>query len=88
VERTGHAQQSADAGQAGESDGAHKPEEAPITRIRTPQFDNDCRANWPQTPHAYRFSGGTFYSRNPVIRGAGCSKRDMGGTWTSACCAQ
>jgi len=55
-------------------------------RSRTPQHDGDCKRNWPGTPAAYRWEGGTFHSRNPVIAAAGCVKRDMGRTWTSACC--
>ena len=61
---------------------------AQIGRARTPQHDGDCKSHWPKTPAAYRFSGGTFWSRNPVIASAGCTKRDMGESWTSACCAQ
>ena len=37
-------------------------------------------------PAAYRWDGGTFHSRNAPIAAAGCQKRDMGRTWTSACC--
>jgi hypothetical protein len=59
-----------------------------ITRSRTPQHDGDCRSHWPKTPAAYRFVGGNFWSRNPAIAGAGCTKRDMGESWTSACCAE
>jgi formylglycine-generating enzyme required for sulfatase activity len=57
-------------------------------RTRTPANDGDCQRNWPDTPFAYRWDGGTFHSRNPVIAAAGCVKRDMGRTWTSACCRQ
>jgi len=59
---------------------------AKYARSRTPQHDGDCKRNWPGTPAAYRWDGGTFHSRNPVIASAGCVKRDMGRTWTSACC--
>lgn len=62
------------------------PEDTPITKVRTPQFDDDCKAHWPKTPAAYRFSGSTFHKRNGPILAGGCSKRDMGQTWTSACC--
>jgi formylglycine-generating enzyme required for sulfatase activity len=57
-----------------------------FTRTRTPQHDPDCRKNWPETPASYRWDGGTFHSRNPIIASAGCVKRDMGRDWTSACC--
>ncbi len=59
-----------------------------ITRSRTPQYDGDCKAHWPKTPAAYRFQGGDFWARNPPIAAAGCTKRDMGDSWTSACCAE
>ncbi len=55
-------------------------------RTRTPGNDADCQRNWPNTPIAYRWDGGTFHSRNKPIASAGCQKRDMGRTWTSACC--
>jgi hypothetical protein len=55
-------------------------------RTRTPQHDPGCQRNWPSTPAAYRWDGGTFHSRNGPIAAAGCNKRDMGRTWTSACC--
>jgi hypothetical protein len=57
-----------------------------FVRSRTPQHDGDCQRNWPATPAAYRWEGGTFHSRNGPIAAAGCQKRDMGRTWTSACC--
>ncbi|MDI1444414.1 SUMF1/EgtB/PvdO family nonheme iron enzyme [Polyangium sp. 6x1] len=62
-------------------------EPAPVRRTRTPRFDDDCKAHYAGRPAAYRYEGGTFYSRNPVIAGDGCTKRDMGETWTSACCS-
>jgi hypothetical protein len=60
----------------------------PITQTRTPQFDPDCHANWPKKPNAYKFSGATFHARNRPLEAAGCTRRDMGLTWTSACCPQ
>lgn len=61
--------------------------ERPITRARTPSFDDDCRRHWPATPFAYRFDGGlNFPARAPIVKAAGCVTRDMGRTWTSACC--
>ncbi|WP_170319741.1 SUMF1/EgtB/PvdO family nonheme iron enzyme [Polyangium spumosum] len=60
---------------------------APVHRTRTPRFDDDCKAHYAGHPAAYRYEGGTFYSRNPVIAGDGCTKRDMGENWTSACCS-
>lgn len=56
-------------------------------RTRTPEFDADCQKNWPKTPASYRFDGGkSFPERQPVLGAAGCVPRDMGRTWTSACC--
>lgn len=56
-------------------------------KTRTPEHDADCRKNWPKTSAAYRFDGGnSFPDRLPIIKGGGCSPRDMGHTWTSACC--
>jgi hypothetical protein len=63
-------------------------EEQPVTRARTSQFDTDCVAHYPGKPAAYRFSGATFHARNRPLEGAGCVRRDMGQTWTSACCPQ
>ena len=59
----------------------------PVHRTRTPGNDDDCKTRYIGKPAAYRYEGGTFYSRNPVIAGDGCTKRDMGQTWTSACCS-
>lgn len=77
---------SASASAGGAAPSATQDPDAPITRSRTPEHDADCQRNWPATPAAYRWDGGTFHSRNPVIAAAGCQKRDMGRTWTSACC--
>jgi hypothetical protein len=60
----------------------------PISQQRTPQFDGDCQANWPKKPAAYKFSGATFHARNRPLEAAGCTRRDMGLSWTSACCPQ
>jgi formylglycine-generating enzyme required for sulfatase activity len=59
----------------------------PITRTRSPQYDDDCKRHWPGTPAAYLFTGGlNFPARMPTLRAAGCKPRDMGLQWTSACC--
>jgi formylglycine-generating enzyme required for sulfatase activity len=63
-------------------------EEQPITQARTPQHDADCQAHFAGKPAAYRFSGSTFHKRNRPIEAAGCTRRDMGETWTSVCCPQ
>jgi hypothetical protein len=60
----------------------------PVAQERTPQHDGDCQKNWPKKPNAYRFSGATFHARNRPLEAAGCTRRDMGQTWTSACCPQ
>jgi formylglycine-generating enzyme required for sulfatase activity len=63
-------------------------EDEPVTKTRTPQSDADCAAHYRGTPAAYRFSGSSFHARNGPINGGGCVRRDMGQTWTSACCPQ
>jgi len=64
-----------------------QPAAAAITRSRTPKWDADCKKNWPKLPAAYLFKGGKNYpSRKPSVQRAGCHPRDMGWTWTSACC--
>jgi hypothetical protein len=74
------------AAQPQEATSAAPAEDAPITRTRTPEHDPDCLAHWPKKPSAYKFSGATFHARNGPLEGAGCTRRDMGLTWTSACC--
>ena len=59
---------------------------ATIKRVRTPGDDADCAAFYKGKPHAYRFVGGSFQARNPLIAAGGCTRRDMGLTWTSVCC--
>lgn len=60
----------------------------PVVKTRTPQHDGDCASHYKGLPAAYRFSGNTFHARNPMIAAGGCTRRDMGQTWTSACCPQ
>jgi len=58
-----------------------------FSRSRTPQHDADCQRHWPKTPASYLFTGGdSYHSRKATVRAAGCVPRDMGRTWTSACC--
>lgn len=63
-------------------------EEQPVTQSRTPQHDDDCQSHYKGKPSAYRFAGNTFHARNKPLEAAGCTRRDMGLTWTSACCPQ
>ncbi len=58
----------------------------PIRRSRSPQFDADCQKYKPGQPNAYRYSGGTHAGRNRAGAVAGCSNRDVGVGWNSACC--
>lgn len=67
---------------------AVSPEKQTPVRGRSPNFDADCEKHYPGKPVAYRWSGGSFEAREPLIKGAGCAKRDIGVGWTSACCAQ
>jgi len=59
---------------------------ASYSRSRTPQHDKDCKRHWPKTPAAYLFKGGRFWDRKKIITSAGCRQRDMGTSWSSACC--
>ena len=84
---------SAGGGNAGGSATTKKPEKSPedltaepVVKTRTPQHDEDCQKHYKGKPAAYRFSGNTFHARNPMIAAGGCTRRDMGQTWTSACC--
>ena len=64
------------------------PAEQPITRSRTPEHDGDCHAHYAGKPAAYRYAGATFHARNRPLEAAGCTRRDMGLTWTSVCCPE
>jgi sulfatase modifying factor 1 len=59
-----------------------------VTRSRTPQHDADCVKHWPGTTTSYLYKGGRFHDRRPLLSAAGCSARDVGASWTSACCKQ
>ncbi len=65
---------------------APRPEDETPVRGRAARFDEDCQKHYPGLPVAYNWSGGTFQAREPLIRGAGCKKRDVGKGWSSACC--
>lgn len=62
------------------------PADATPVRRRAPGFDADCQKYYPGKPVAYQWSGGSFQAREPLIRAAGCKKRDVGVGWSSACC--
>ncbi len=71
------------------ADSSSKPAADPPKRVRAPAFDADCQANFPGTPVGYQWVGGAaFHEREPLIRAAGCKKRDVGVGWTSTCCPQ
>lgn len=57
-----------------------------VARVRSPEFDADCRSNQPSRPKAYRLSGSTHASRNAAAKDAGCKNRDVGAGWNSTCC--
>lgn len=57
-----------------------------IVRVRSPQFDGDCRSHFPGLPQAYAIQGGDFWAREPVVKASGCRKRDVSKSWTSLCC--
>lgn len=66
--------------------GKHDLDVSAVKRQRSPEFDQDCRANQPRRPKAYRYSGGEHEARNLVGRREGCKNRDVGAGWNSACC--
>ena len=57
-----------------------------VKRVRSPEFDADCRQFQPKRPQAYRFEAGTHEARNAVEHTSGCKNRDVGVGWNSACC--
>ncbi|HEY3237743.1 MAG TPA: SUMF1/EgtB/PvdO family nonheme iron enzyme, partial [Polyangiaceae bacterium] len=57
-----------------------------VTSTRDANLDADCRASHPERPHAFRYAGGTHRGRNLVSSQAGCTNRDVGVGWNSACC--
>lgn len=57
-----------------------------VRRIRSPEFDDDCRQNQPSRPRAYRYEGGSHAARNISGGRDGCKNRDVGVGWNSACC--
>jgi len=59
-----------------------------IGRSRTPHFDDDCRSHYAGKTAAYAITGGNFRAREPVVQASGCTKRDVGRTWTSICCPE
>jgi hypothetical protein len=61
-------------------------EKAGVTRAATPELDPDCRQNFRDRPHAFRYVGGTHRGRNLVSRSAGCKNRDVGVGFNSTCC--
>jgi formylglycine-generating enzyme required for sulfatase activity len=59
---------------------------ASVRRVRSPEYDADCRKFQAARPDAYRFDGGSHVARNAVEKDAGCKNRDVGVGWNSACC--
>lgn len=57
-----------------------------VQRVRTPEFDADCRSTQSSRPKAYRFSGSTHQSRNLAAKAKACKNRDVGAGWNSTCC--
>jgi hypothetical protein len=61
------------------------PNEA-VSMERTPQNDDDCRKNYRNLVAAYRWTGATWETRVKLVSAKGCTRRDNGRTWVSACC--
>ena len=57
-----------------------------VKRLRTREFDADCRTNYAGRPRAYRYSGGSHRGRNLASGRRGCKNRDVGVGWNSTCC--
>jgi hypothetical protein len=57
-----------------------------VQRVAAPEFSADCRQNFGQRVHPYRYFGGTHRARNLVSGRAGCKNRDVGVGWNSTCC--
>ncbi|HEX3774580.1 MAG TPA: SUMF1/EgtB/PvdO family nonheme iron enzyme [Polyangiaceae bacterium] len=57
-----------------------------VQRAPAPEFEADCRANFGERVHAFRYFGGTHQARNLVSHEAGCKNRDVGVGWNSCCC--
>jgi hypothetical protein len=57
-----------------------------VKRVRSSEFDVDCRNNSRDRPHSFRYVGGSHAARNLVSRRSGCKNRDVGVGWNSACC--
>ncbi len=55
-------------------------------KIRSAEFDEDCKKHYAGKPSGYTFRGGSFAAREPVVASSGCVKRDIGSGWTSVCC--
>jgi formylglycine-generating enzyme required for sulfatase activity len=59
----------------------------PIARARTPELDADCARQYPGRPSAFLYTGGRgFHERRPRVLADGCTLRDVGTHWSSACC--
>ncbi len=57
-----------------------------VRRERSAEFDEDCRKNSRDRPHAFRYVGGSHKARNLVSGRVGCKNRDVGVGWNSTCC--
>jgi hypothetical protein len=57
-----------------------------VSRVRTPDFDADCREHYARRPLAFRYLGGTHDARTTLGNRAGCTNRDVGVGWNSTCC--
>lgn len=60
----------------------------PVTVQRTPGDDADCVKNYREKVAAYRWTGSTWEARVKLVAAQGCTRRDNGARWVSACCRQ
>lgn len=59
-----------------------------ISMSRTPKDDGDCQKNYRNLPAAYRWQGNTWEARVKLVKARGCTRRDNGTHWVSACCRE
>ncbi len=62
-----------------------KPDD-PVMVSRAPGDDADCVKNYREKVVAYRWKGSTWEKRVGMIKARGCTRRDNGPDWISACC--
>jgi hypothetical protein len=60
----------------------------PVSMSRATGDDPDCTQNYREKKTAYRWKGSTWEKRVALIKARGCTRRDNGPDWISACCRE